>query len=185
MPWKTPEDWVDSEESTAEKFKQHLFDNMIDLFKRVHAVLSVTNSYVWLGFRAVKDTEQGSVTNTWTTRLINTVFFDNLFISSVSNNQFRLPVGIYIVQWKNQDDNINDSLIRLYNITEDIPVVTGTNKESEGGYGTGFFTLSNPSTMEIQQISTGNKDVDDVRDISGLSDTLEIITFTLFIRKIG
>jgi hypothetical protein len=128
-----------------------------------------------LDFVVLKDVKasgtngQTLTVNTWNTRHINTEETDTGNICALSNNQFTLPAGTYLIQVAITSGNNNanrQSLFRLRNITGSSDVLFGNTYNYNSAYANhamsflaGVFTVNASTTFEIQEYpksSNGN-----------------------------
>ena len=191
MPWLSPETWGFEEEAVAEKYHQHLTENMVDLFRRVNAVVGTSDTFALLTWRGVPADRAGNYNNIWTTRPLNFVAFNvGNIVSAISNNQFSLSSGVYIVRWANtapisSGNTRRSGQSRLYDITNVATVVYGSNYYYDALFGMGIFSLQNTAVLEMQQRradgDTGNLNFPDARDSN---QNIVLPVFALMIRKI-
>ena len=98
------------------------------------------------------------VSGAWRTRDINTEIQDNDNLLTVAANQITLIAGTYYTRIKAPALRVQSNIIRLYNFTDGVVVLLGTNEYSEatpvGSHSSsvisGVFTIAAPKVLEIQ-----------------------------------
>jgi hypothetical protein len=140
-----------------------------------------------LDFVVLKDVKasgtngQTLTVNTWNTRHINTEETDTGNICALSNNQFTLPAGTYLIQaaiTSGFSNALKRSLFRLRNITNSSDVLFGINYAHESVYAvhvmsflSGVFTVTASTTFEIQEYPKNNGGVGGyAAAVSGVSE---------------
>ena len=115
-------------------------------------------SYAIIGDQKSSTTAGGTFTSgAWRTRDLNTEISDPDGIVSISNNQFTLAAGTYLIKASAPGHRVNAHMIRLYNDTDSATVVHGTSEWSHNSYATTTrsflstrFTISGTKVFEIQ-----------------------------------
>ena len=80
-------------------------------------------------------------------------------MATLNNNQITLSAGFYRVSISAPAYNVNNHQARLYNITDDITLIAGTNEYTNTGVTTrslikGEFFISSSKTLELQHRSS-------------------------------
>ena len=115
-------------------------------------------SYALIGDTKAAGTDGGTFTSgAWQKRDLNHEFADDDGIVSISNDQFILTAGTYLIKASAPAYRTNAHQIRLYNHTDSIGVVNGTSEWSHTSYATTTrsflnvrFTISATKIYEIQ-----------------------------------
>ena len=99
----------------------------------------------------------GSVSGTWSTRVLNHELFDPDGIVSLSSNQFTLGAGTYYVEWAVPLHDPSYAKTRLYNATDSVTVLDGEGLYSAPSLdlttwfrGLARFTIASSKAFEIQ-----------------------------------
>jgi len=101
-----------------------------------------TPSYAVVSDQKPTGTAGGSSSTSFATRDLNTEVFDPDNIVTLSNNQFTLIAGTYIIEWECPHFRSNSATTVLYDVTGSANVETGTSSYSAIGnnYTTGLST---------------------------------------------
>lgn len=96
------------------------------------------------------------VDNEWITRTLNTIVGDALFCS-LSSNQFTLQPNPYNIQISAPACNVLSHQIRLYDATNDAPIVYGSSSFSTNGVTTSstlstYLNLTTATTYRVEHI---------------------------------
>ncbi len=90
------------------------------------------------------NTPSGTFTSgAWQTRDLNTVTSDDSNIVTLTNNEFTLQSGVYLVEASAPSYQVEHNKIRLYNITDSVTVAEGSNSfagETSFSQGRSFLT---------------------------------------------
>jgi hypothetical protein len=99
-----------------------------------------------------------SVSNSWTTRDLNTLTGSSFV--TLSSNQFTLQKGVYDIEAIAPFYRVNTNKIRLQNITDGVTEIIGDSMYAEGSYNVsvhskliGSLTLTSTKTFAIQYIA--------------------------------
>ena len=113
-----------------------------------NATLGKFASYAVIADQKTSGTNSGNfVSGDWRTRDLNTEITDADGIVSISNNQFTLQAGTYLIKWVCPAYGRSQHQSRLRNITDG---------SSAGGYGTGIYADYNNN---VQNVSIGSQRV--------------------------
>jgi len=115
-----------------------------------------TGNFKWESYALVLDkknsgTISGTFTRgTWKTRdLITKTDIDNII--SLSNNQFTLGVGTYLIKWSAPVYNVDGHQTRLRNMSDLTTDIVGSSEsDNSRSVGVGVITLLENKTFEIQ-----------------------------------
>ena len=115
-------------------------------------------SYAIIGDQKSADSDAGTFTSgDWRTRDLNTELSDPDGIVSISNNQFTLAAGSYLVKASAPALGVNNHKIKIYNITDSADIEIGTTEYShasdystERSFVSARFTISGSKAFEIQ-----------------------------------
>ncbi len=121
--------------------------------------------YIEIHDEKASGTNDGTFTSgAWRTRVLNTITANDDSIASLNTNQITLPAGTYIVDASAPVMGVDLNQMRLYNITDDVTLLTGTTENSfaslDGNsvithaFLSGKFTLPAPKVLELQHRCT-------------------------------
>lgn len=101
-----------------------------------------TPSYAVVSDQKTIGTAGGTSSTSFVTRDLNTEVFDPDSIVTLSNNQFTLIAGTYIIEWQCPHFRSNSATTVLYDVTGSANVETGTSgySASAGNYTVGLST---------------------------------------------
>lgn len=117
-------------------------------------------SYAIIQDQKSQSTPGGTFTSgDWRTRDLNTVVLDDDGIVSLSNNQFTLGAGTYLIRWSCPAYQVEQNQTRLYNATTpayfapgSISYTRSTTGESNISTGVGRITIASPTAFEVRHI---------------------------------
>jgi len=117
-------------------------------------------SYAIIQDQKAQNTPGGSFTSgDWRTRDLNTVVSDADSIVSLSNNQFTLGAGTYLIRWSAPAYTVEQNQTRLYNATTPGYFAPGTieyTRSSTGepsrSTGEGRITIASPTAFEVRHV---------------------------------
>ena len=96
-------------------------------------------------------------TGSWRTRDLNNEIADADGIVSISNNQFTLQAGTYLINARSAAYKVGNSVLKLYNITDSTDVAFGNTGYSPSSEAVQFLltlttrlTISNAKVFELQ-----------------------------------
>ena len=125
-----------------------LASNAVTAGKLASGVGGKFASYAVIADQKTSGTNSGNfVSGDWRTRDLNTEITDADGIVSISNNQFTLQAGTYLIKWVCPAYGRSQHQSRLRNITDG---------SSAGGYGTGIYADYNNN---VQNVSIGSQRV--------------------------
>ena len=147
-------------------FNGTTFDVISGITRKSFASTTSANLGVFQNYALLTDTKTapnsgGSFySNYWRVRDINTEKFDVDGIVSISNNQFTLLEGSYLIKVSAISSNVGDNQLRIYNFTDSAEVARGNVCQSitDGNNATatvqGRVTITGAKTFEIQHIAS-------------------------------
>lgn len=106
--------------------------------------------------------EQASGTNggtftsgSWVTRVINTTKTNEISSASLASNQITLPAGTYYLEATAPAYNVQESILKLYNVTDSNDILIGTSASSNTAVTSqvsvkGRFTLAGTKILELR-----------------------------------
>ena len=117
--------------------------------------------------KKAQNTNGGTFTSgAWRTRDLNTVRTNEITGASLAANQLTLPAGTFYCVWSapahENNNTINPHQTRLQNITGAATLIVGSSSYSAAdactvSLGTGRFTLSGSTTVELQHRITNTQ----------------------------
>ena len=121
-------------------------------------------SYAILADVKSDTTDSGSFTSgDWRTRDLNTEIADADNIVSISNNQFTLQAGSYLIEIQATAYRVNKNMVKLYNVTDSADTAFGSSMYASAGYNGGNIsylsvrtTISAAKTFEIRHRCQSN-----------------------------
>ena len=127
-----------------------------------------TPSYAVVSDQKTTGTGGGTSSSSYVTRDLNAEVFDPDNIVTLSNNQFTLIAGTYIIEWQCPHFRSNSATTVLYDVTGSVTIETGTSgySLSSSNTATGLSTgiarvvISANNTYDIRmKVSTAKNDV--------------------------
>ena len=117
---------------------------------------SLFSSYAIIGDQKANNTHGGTFTSgAWQKRNLNAELADPDGIVSISNDQFTLAAGSYLVKAAAPARRVGYHQVRLQNITDSTTVEYGTSENSYGTGNTNFYTTK--SLLSARFTITGSK----------------------------
>jgi len=125
----------------------------------------------------------------WRTRDINTEDSDDSGICSIASNQITLEAGTYICSIACPSYRVNESVVRLYNITDSAVEILGLSTRSSKDYFgfsrslmCGKFTIASQKVFEVQHYCTSTLATSGLGTKSNISGVGSVYTVAEFWR---
>jgi hypothetical protein len=127
----------------------------------------------------------GTSTNTNNTRTLNTIS-DPYSITSLSSNQFTLQPGMYHIEAHSTCFQIDNTYIRIRNITDTTTAIMGTSEVASAADNStaspslsGYVTITSAKTFELQHYSATAKATNGLGVSNGTGETNTYATVTI------
>lgn len=113
------------------------------------------SQYMILEDQKPSGTSGGNSMNTYQSRNLNTIIYNNIEGASLNSNKFVLPVGTYRIKFSAPALNCNNHKTRLQNVTDAIYPFYGTSEfsfypNSTRSFGEGIVTIDSSKEFTVQ-----------------------------------
>ena len=143
--------------------------------------------YIQIANAPTSGTDGGTFTSgAWRIRTLDTIQSDASGLTTLSSNQFTLPAGTYILQASAPALQVNDHMIRLYNVTDSAVTAYGTtewvgnptlgNSAQTRSRVNVRFTLTGTKTFRIEHYCTATVTTVGFGNSLGLAGVNELYT---------